>query len=211
MRLIIAALIGAALATAPALAQRAQKDQHPTATKTQKQSKSKQASEGMTFAKKAAIGNMYEIQAGQLAEQKAQRNDVKQAAQMIVSDHQKAGDELKQTLGEEASSLPTALDSKHAQLLNQLKKASGQQFDPLYVRQQVQAHQETIALFRNYAKSGQNAELKQFAETTLPTLEKHLKEVQELRSAAPATAQNKGVGSSATGGGTGTSGKSRKY
>jgi putative membrane protein len=155
----------------------------------------------MAFAKKVTVANKYEIEAGQLALDKAQRDDVKQLAQMIVSDHEKAGNDLKTAVGAEASGLPAALDSKHTQLLDQLKKASGQQFDRLYVQQQVQAHKEAVALFRDEAKK--TNELQQFAQTTLPALENHLKMAQEAQRAAPATAK-KGGGSSATGAGSGT-------
>jgi putative membrane protein len=52
--------------------------------------------------------------------------------------------------------------------------------DQVFAQQQVQAHQEAIALFRAYSENGDNQELKQFAEESLPGLEEHLKMTQEL-------------------------------
>jgi len=211
MRLVIT-LLAAALLAGPATAQRTQTEKQPGVSKQQKQTKQKVAtkSKGMTFAKKAAIGGMYEVQAGELAQDKAQRDDVKQAAQTIVTDHEKANDELKSVLGENASALPTSLDRKHARMIDQLQRASGQQFDRLFIQQQLQAHREAISLFRNYARRGDNPELKQFAQETLPTLEHHLQMVQELRSGgAVAAKKTNGKRSSATGAGAGTGG-SRK-
>ena len=72
------------------------------------------------------------------------------------------------------------LDPKHAQLLDQLRKASGDEFDRLYVTIQVQAHQEAVSLFQNYAQNGDNQQLKQWAQKTLPDLQNHLQEAQKL-------------------------------
>ena len=41
-------------------------------------------------------------------------------------------------------------------------------------------HQAAVDLFRAYAQSGDNAELKQWASRTLPSLEEHLREAQQL-------------------------------
>jgi putative membrane protein len=52
--------------------------------------------------------------------------------------------------------------------------------DQVFAQQQVQAHEEAIALFRAYSENGDNQELKQFAQKSLPDLEEHLKMTQEL-------------------------------
>jgi len=44
----------------------------------------------------------------------------------------------------------------------------------------VVAHEQTIELFRNYAEQGDNADLKAFAQSTLPKLEQHLQEAKQL-------------------------------
>jgi putative membrane protein len=48
------------------------------------------------FVEKAARGGMLEMQLGQLAEQKASNDQVKQFAQKMAEDHAKANDDLKQ-------------------------------------------------------------------------------------------------------------------
>jgi predicted outer membrane protein len=52
--------------------------------------------------------------------------------------------------------------------------------DQVFARQQIQAHEEAIALFRAYSQNGDNQELKQFAGKRLPGLEDHLKMTQDL-------------------------------
>jgi putative membrane protein len=62
-----------------------------------------------------------------------------------------------------------------------LQQAQGAQFDQAYIQQQVQAHQTAVDMFRNYAQSGDDAKLKQFASQTLPALQQHLQMAQELQ------------------------------
>jgi putative membrane protein len=88
-------------------------------------------SDTQKFVEKAAIANMAEIQLGQLAETRAQSPDVKAFAQMMVTDHTKALDELKQSAG--PATIPTALDKKHQKLHDKLSKLSGAEFDKKYM------------------------------------------------------------------------------
>ena len=50
-----------------------------------------------------------------------------------------------------------------------------------YVDDQIRDHEKTIALFEREAKTGKDAELKAFAEKTLPALKEHLSMVRDLK------------------------------
>ena len=73
----------------------------------------------------------------------------------------------------------TLMDKAKAMIL---KLRDGENFDQAYANNQVVAHEQTIELYREYAKNGENAELKQFAESTLKKLEQHLQHAKELAS-----------------------------
>ncbi len=75
---------------------------------------------------------------------------------------------------------PANLDSKDEKQLATLRKLNGVAFDRRYVQDQTAAHKEAVALFKKEAASGTNAQLKQFAIDTLPTLQQHLTEVEGL-------------------------------
>lgn len=45
---------------------------------------------------------------------------------------------------------------------------------------QVKAHEKAVSLFEAYATAGENDDLKDWAEDTVPTLKEHLKEAQDL-------------------------------
>jgi putative membrane protein len=135
-----------------------------------------------SFVKQAAEGGMIEVAKGKLAAQKGSHDAVKQFGQKMVDDHTKAGDELKSIASGKNISLPSDTPKPPMQaVLTKLEKLEGAAFDRAYVDDQIRDHEKTIALFAREAKSGKDAELKAFAEKTLPTLKEHLSMVRDLK------------------------------
>jgi putative membrane protein len=134
------------------------------------------------FVQKAAMSDMYEVQAGKLAAEKGQSNSVKQFAQQMVDAHTKTTEELTGIVKSKniKVDLPSALDSTHQKLIDDLNSASAQDFDKTYAKHQVDAHQQAVDLFKKYAAQGDDADVKQFAAKTLPTIEQHLDEAKKL-------------------------------
>jgi predicted outer membrane protein/sporulation protein YlmC with PRC-barrel domain len=138
------------------------------------------------FVNRAAISNMFEIQSSQLAQQKAQNDRVRQFAQSMVQDHTAAGDKLKSSAqGIQGATIPSSLDQPHQQMVQTLQSASGPGFDRDYVQMQVTAHRGAVSLFDQYAQNGDNQQLKQFAQQTLPTLREHLQSVEQIQNSLP--------------------------
>ena len=134
------------------------------------------------FVQKAGMSDMYEVEAGNIASQKGQSAQVKGFGQMMVDAHSKTTEELKGIVASEKVKvdLPTKLDSKHQKLIDDLNAASGEEFDKTYAKQQVDGHDEAVKLFDSYAKDGDNAALKQFAQKTHPVIQEHLAEAKKL-------------------------------
>ena len=130
---------------------------------------------------------MYEIQAGKLAAEKGQSDAVKQFGQQVVDAHTKTTEELAGIVKTKniKVELPTKLDAKHQKLIDDLNSASAESFDKAYARQQVDAHQEAVDLFKKYAARGDDPDVKRFAEKTRPTIQHHLDEAKKLPSGPP--------------------------
>jgi putative membrane protein len=128
------------------------------------------------FVKKVAISDMAEIQSSQLALSRNPDADTKPFAEKMVKDHQQTSAELKSLIdgGKVHATLPTALDAEHQKMLDALKATQGKQFDQAYDRMQVEAHEQAVALFQEYARDGDNPDLKSWAMKTLPHLQEHL-------------------------------------
>lgn len=73
------------------------------------------------------------------------------------------------------------LDAEHQQMMQQLQNARGTEFDRLFMQMQVQAHQKAVDMFTGYSQNGDNAELKRWAAQTLPDLQRHLQQAQQIQ------------------------------
>jgi putative membrane protein len=132
------------------------------------------------FVTKAGQGGLAEVQTGQVAATKGVAADVKTFGQRMVSDHSKANDELKSVATTVGATVPSEPSSDQRDTIAKLDKESGADFDKAYAKAMVKDHKEDIDLFKKEASSGQNADLKAFAQRTLPTLEEHLRMAEAL-------------------------------
>jgi putative membrane protein len=172
-------------------AQTSSSDQTTTTKHHQKAMSSETSSSGSSqlsaadkaFVKKAAQGGMAEVELGQLATQKAQSEDVKKFGQRMVDDHSKANDQLKTLASEKGVTLPTDLDAKDKALKNRLSKLSGDQFDRAYMQSMVQDHKKDVAEFQKESRSAKDSDVKNWASQTLPTLQSHLQQAEQVHQA----------------------------
>jgi len=135
------------------------------------------------FADAAAKGGMMEVMAGELASKNATNQTVKALGEMMVKDHTKANNELKQWASANAYTLPTNLDAAQQKKYDELKTKKGAEFDRMYTDQMVTDHKKTIADFKKEASEGSDTSLKGFASKTLPALEHHLMESEKAKDA----------------------------
>lgn len=135
----------------------------------------------MDFVNQAAISDMFQIEAGSLA---LQRGDpaTKALAQQMITDHKKTSEELQGLItgGKVKETLPTALDSSHQTMLDDLKALQGADFVKKYRSDMVDEHEAAVSLFQRYAAGGDNPALKDWAAKTLPTLQQHLDTARKL-------------------------------
>ena len=132
------------------------------------------------FAVDAANGGMAEVALGKLAEGKAVNAKVKEFAAMMIADHTKANDELMALAQSKNITLPQAVSSDKQATMDNLTKKSGSDFDKAYVDQMVDDHKKTISLFEDASKNAKDADLKAWADKTLPALRTHLEHINAI-------------------------------
>jgi putative membrane protein len=115
-----------------------------------------------TFMKKAAKGGMMEVAMGQVAEQKAQSEDVKSFGKRMITDHGKANDELKSIASKKGVQLPS---KEH-----NMKWTS----DKAYMDAMVKDHEKDLAEFKEAASNATDPDLKKFADDTAKIIQEHL-------------------------------------
>ena len=138
-----------------------------------------QATADARFMDDATRGGLTEIKAGDIAEGRTKRDDVKEFAKMMQKDHADVNKNLKALADRMEMKLPTDVGN-HQPFIDGLKAKTDADFDRTYVAASVEGHQKCVAMFENFSKATKNADLKAFADNTLPGLRTHLKHAQTL-------------------------------
>ena len=132
------------------------------------------------FVQKVSECDLAEIELAKLAAKQATNARVKEFANRMMTDHQKCSDELTTIAKKQNLRLTTEISQQRRDAREKLSKTSGADFDRQYISGQVKAHREAVELFKDQAKSGQNADLRNFANKQLPTIEEHLRQAQDI-------------------------------
>jgi putative membrane protein len=132
------------------------------------------------FITTAIEGNYAEVDMGRLAEKNSQSQDVKTFGQMLVTDHGAANQKAKQaatTAG--VKSPPSGPNAKQKSDHDSMAKLQGAAFDKMFAEHMVADHKKDISEYEQGAKT--KDAIGQYAESSLPTLRKHLEEAEKLQ------------------------------
>lgn len=129
----------------------------------------------------AASSDMFEMESSRLALQNSGNQAVRGFAQMMINDHSRTTAELTsaaQQIGIQPP--PPQLLPHHAEMLDRLRAAPPGEFDRVYKREQVMAHEEALMLHRNFADRGDAAALRAVAARAVPIVDMHYRQAQQL-------------------------------
>ncbi len=132
-----------------------------------------QATSDARFMDDVTRANLMEIKAADIAQGKTKRDDVKDFAKSIEKDHTDVNKNLKTLADRMKMKLPKDLGD-HQAFIDGLKAKTDADFDRTYVAATVASHEKCVALFEKFSSSTKNADLKAFADNTLPGLRTHL-------------------------------------
>jgi putative membrane protein len=120
--------------------------------------------------RKAAKGGAMEVAMGNLAAQNGQSDDVKSFGKKMVTDHGKAGDELKKIAEQKSVQLPAK------------QPKTSWSSDKAYIDMMVKDHEKDLAEFQQEATSGSDPDLKKFAGDTAKMVQEHLDLAKKIQS-----------------------------
>jgi putative membrane protein len=132
------------------------------------------------FLQQMAMGNLAEVELGEVATKKTTNAKVKAFAQRMVGDHGKAGAEVKSLAATKQVALPTGVGDENKATIDKLSKLSGTAFDRAYATSMVEKHQKTLDTLKRQSMSGNDEQVKAWAAKTAPTVEEHLKMARDL-------------------------------
>jgi putative membrane protein len=132
------------------------------------------------FITKAAQGGMMEVEVGRLAQEKGSTNEVKEFGRKLEQDHTKANDELKKLAASKNVQLPADMGAEKA-AVDKIRGLSGDQFDKAFLKMAVRDHKKDVNEFQKQTTRSMDSDVKNFATTTLPTLQEHLRQAEQLQ------------------------------
>jgi putative membrane protein len=125
--------------------------------------------------------NLTEIKLGEYAAQNGQRDDVKTFGQRMVKDHTALNDNLKALAAQKNVTLPDSLDAADQKMADKLMALTGAEFDKAYIAGMFKGHKKAIKAFKAESAATTDADVKSFADKSLPVLEEHLKLITAIK------------------------------
>jgi putative membrane protein len=127
-----------------------------------------------------------EMEAAQLAKQKAQSSQVRDYANHLIADHSAIMDKNRQlsnraNLRPDPPALASTMNSTHQETMDQLRKLSGNDFDRAYMEYQVKMHEEAVTLAEKTSTSADNPQLKQQLSQVVNDLRNHLSKAKSIQ------------------------------
>ena len=134
------------------------------------------------FMRKAAGGNLAEVQMAQLALKNGESAQVKEFAQKMIDDHGMANKQLEQIAQDKGVlNFKPTLSEEDAALYARMGSMTGSAFDTAYIKHAVADHETDVKEYKTEEKKLKDADLKAYDEKTLPIIEGHLKMAKEMQ------------------------------
>lgn len=129
----------------------------------------------------AGAGDIFEITSSQMAIQRSRNPDVRRFATMLIDHHSRTTNlALAAAKAGGVMADPAVLTPEQRAMIDELLAAPAAGFDLTYLRQQVPAHQQALALHSGYASSGDVDTLRTTARGAVPIVQSHLVQAQRL-------------------------------
>jgi len=131
-----------------------------------------------------SAANALEIGTSNLAQEKAQSEEVRSFARDMISDHRQMQIEVQRVVDRDPQlQSGTPPDTMHVtQALQQLQdQPAGPEFDRMYMDMQVQAHESTLEMLNRARTQAQVAELGNVIQQAIPKVQQHLERARQIR------------------------------
>jgi putative membrane protein len=139
------------------------------------------------FALFAASSGLAEVEAARLVLKGSPRPEVRGYAERMAKEHGRSVEDLRKIVAPRGLTLPPGPTGRHLDMITKLSGVRPQDVgDAFLQRFGVDAHKEAIALFERHVIDGKDAQLRKFAEQSLPNLREHMSAAQKLVNAASA-------------------------
>lgn len=132
------------------------------------------------FMEQATYSSLYEISLGDLALQKATDSEVLAFAELMISEHTKANNELAVLASHKEIPLPDTMDVNRQAAYLSISQDPPIVFDKKYIDAIMSNHNSAIAKYDSASKFVEDGEVRDWAARQIPVLKSHLERAREL-------------------------------
>jgi putative membrane protein len=131
------------------------------------------SSQDTQFIQQASEDNIAGMELGKLGAQ-SQNSQIQQLGKHMESAHRSANKQLQSIAQNQGFSVSQRLSSPTRQEIQKLQQLSGSQFDQQFAQVALKDHARAADLFQREVQQGQNPQLKQYAQSMLPGVQRRL-------------------------------------
>lgn len=99
----------------------------------------------------------------------------------MVKDHTAINDDLKALAAQKDVTLPDSLDATRQRMADKLMTLTGSAFDKAYIAGMFKGHKKAIKAFQAESAETTDADVKNFANQSIPVLEEHLQLITTIK------------------------------
>ena len=132
------------------------------------------------YLQKSAQGTMSEVKMGEMAQQQAADERVKQFGKRMVEDHGKDLQAIRQLASQKHVTLPDAPNKEQSKEAEKLAKLSGADFDKEYVKYEMKDHKDDVKENGETMKKATDPDVKNFASAEYRTVSAHKKDIDAI-------------------------------
>jgi putative membrane protein len=134
-----------------------------------------------SFLSTASEAGLAQLELAKVALAKTNRADIKMFAHQVMTDRQKANEDLRQLIVEKKVSFPSDLTLRDKAEKARLELLSGNQFDDAYITAAMDHGTKDMQTYRRESKGGMDSDVRQFASKNLPIVREHLAMIKAIR------------------------------
>ncbi|UVT20079.1 MAG: DUF4142 domain-containing protein [Nitrospira sp.] len=130
--------------------------------------------------------NRSEVDAGQLARERASSEEVRAYASRMVKEHDAKLQETSQLaqrirMEPHQTALAASVDNTHHKAMANLREKKGPHFDKAYMKYQIKMHEQSVDLVKDMADAVNDRQFHRFLQEIRPELQSHLASAQTIQ------------------------------
>jgi putative membrane protein len=141
------------------------------------------ATNQLHFVDAVVAADNYRAAAGSLAMKKSSSPELREFGRLLWEESTETNSRLKWLLmkTEPGVVLPSGVFPRDMFVIDELIPADGEEFDRRFIAQQIASLEQSLALAQGYSRAGDDHDLKDFAERSVPKIQMQLDRLNELK------------------------------